>query len=366
LRYLTFLLALWALLPTQDEARAEMVPGVERIRLEDRHPEPTSVSPSDYVPLAEVVAAFGLRLDVDLTTHRHHVRGGTIDAALCPGMRRILLNGRVHILPHPVVTMHGETQIPHQVAELFRRASPMASGTTPSVEVVRVEPKRPVARTIIIDAGHGGKDPGARGAAGLEEKEVVLEVAQRLKNLLELKGHRVIMTRPGDRFLTLNERTEICRRYQPDLFLSLHVNAARTRSATGFETYYRETRLTMGSGGAQGPRPSDLDKRTHGRSSKVPAASRSFVYDLYLQEFQSESRRLAQSVQSALVRTFPGVPNRGVKKHDWYVVRWSQAPAALVELDFVSNASTERKMRTSAHRGQLAEAVFQGIESYLY
>jgi len=366
LRYLPFLLALWALLPAQNEARAEIVPGVKRIRLEEGYPRPISVSPSDYVPLAEVVAAFGLRVDVDSTTHRHRVQGRAIDAALCPGMRRMLLNGRVHILPRPVVTMHGETRIPRQVAELFRRASPLAPGATPSVGVVRVEPKVQTPRTIIIDAGHGGRDPGAIGAGGLQEKEVVIDVAQRLSKLLELKGHRVILTRSGDRFLTLNERTEICRKYQPALFLSMHVNAARNRSATGFETYYRETSLTMDTGKAQGPRPADLAKRMQGQSSKIPAASRPFVHGLYLQEFQSESRRLAQSVQSALVRNFRGVPNRGIKKHDWYVVRWSQAPSALVELDFVSNASAERKMRTSAHRRQLAEAVFQGIENYLY
>jgi N-acetylmuramoyl-L-alanine amidase len=174
------------------------------------------------------------------------------------------------------------------------------------------------------------------------------------------------MTRPGDSFPTLDDRTELCRKTQPHAFVSLHVNAVKDRSIRGFETYYRETPLKMDSENPRAPTTGDLEKRMGGPSAKPPSAALPFVYDLYFDEYQSESERLAQCVHSALLKAFPEVPNRGVRKHNWHVVRWSQSPAVLVEMDFVSNPGIERAMKTPKHRRKLAEALFQGLDAYLY
>jgi N-acetylmuramoyl-L-alanine amidase len=342
---------------------------VNRIQAENgRHRRWTFLPRSDYVSLAEVVTAFGLRLTVDPVTHRHQVAGKGLDAALCPGMRRMLLNGRLLVLPYPVVYLDGETQIPNEVAEFFRKESPIPPVPLPPIppKDVPIQPTKKTPKTIILDPGHGGRDPGAEGTGGLQEKEITLDVAQQLRKLLELKGHRVIMTRSGDGFPALDDRTDLCRKTQPHVFVSLHVNAAKDRSIRGFETYYRETPLKMDPENPKAPTPGDLERRMGGQSSKAMSAALPFVYDLYFDEFQSESERLAQCIHSALLKAFPEVPNRGVRKHNWHVVRWSQSAAVLVEMDFISNPGTERNMKTSKHRRKLAEALFQGLDAYLY
>ena len=348
-------------------ADAEYVPGVEKIRPERGYGRTPDISDSDYVSLVEIQSAFGLEVAVDPVTHLHQIRGKNIRAALCPGMARAFLNGSYPVLGRPVVYLHGQLLVPSDFTRLLRRASPL-----PNVEPVRtpltpqVKAVERASRTILLDPGHGGNDPGASGRGGLREKEVVLDVALRLKRMLEMKGHKVLMSRSGDTYPTLSQRTRLCKQKQPDLFVSIHINSVDSRSVTGVETFLSVSPLKLGAGGKEPPKLGDLRPRIGPEELKLDGDTRAFVYDLYFQEFHAESRRLAQSIQSALVKGLPGEPDRKVKQRDLFVVRWSQAPAVLVELGFVSNAGTEKKMRTSAHRVKMAQALLNGIENYLY
>ena len=344
---------------------AEVTPGIEKIRVESAGADPTGLI-GDTVPLADILAAFEARVEIDPVTKVHRLRGQGIVAALCPGMPWMLVNGQFIRLSNPVVHQNGETRIPSEVARILReiKASsvrrPRASKPKPRIEV-RPRPKM----TIILDAGHGGKDPGALGKNGLQEKAVNLGVAQKLHRLLELKGHKVILTRSSDRYLTLQQRTELCRKHQPDLFISIHANSAANLTATGIETYYSATRMSLGSGKDRGPRLGDLDKRFAGVNGRLLPEAKKLVYKIYFGEFQDEGHRLATEIQNSLVSAFPDKPNRGVKAGRWFVVRWSQAPAILVELGFLSNSKTESQMKSPAYQEKLAKALLNGIEGYV-
>lgn len=347
---------------------AEVFAGIQTMGLEEsRVAALASLEPPDYVPLDELQAAFDLKATVDALSRVHQIHGPNIDAVLCPGMSHILIDNTLHHLPLPVLSVGGRTLVPFDVARLMRQrgSPPKVSVSAPKVSK-SPPPDIKVIRTLVIDAGHGGKDPGAIGSKGLQEKEITLDVVERLKRLLEQRDYHVVLTRSTDSYLTLKERVEICQREQPDLFVSIHINASPNHSATGFETYFSATRLTLSSDEGAAPRMGDLDKRLGPAGAHLSREDREFLYALYFGEFQAEGHRLANSIQTALVSSFSNRLDRGVKPGRWFVVRWSQSPAVLVELGFISNPGTESLMKAAAHRDQLARALLQGIEKYLY
>jgi N-acetylmuramoyl-L-alanine amidase len=346
--------------------RAEISPGVVKIDLRD--PERGAALPSavNYVPLADVATALHLQWAVDPATRVHSFQGPGLVGALCPGIAMLLVNGQYRLLGGPVLYLDGQTQVPSEITEMLR--SQAAQPTEPPREVAPIIPriKKREPCTIVVDAGHGGKDPGAIGPTGLQEKEIALDVATKLKSLLSLQGHQVILTRSTDRFLALKERTDICRREQPDLFVAIHFNANSNRSITGFESYYSDSVLTLDTKDGRGVEPGDLNRRRKETQTVVSGEDTGFFDTLFLQEFHHEGKRLAASLQRALTEAIAEEPNRGVRPAPYYVVRYSQAPAALVELGFLSNGPTEKLLRTPAHRNRLAEALCRGIEQFLY
>lgn len=326
---------------------------------------PSSPVQPDYILLDEVQAAFSLDLEVDPVTRVHRLRSGLMEVSLCPGMAHILVDQTLQRLPMPVLCVDGKTLVPGELARLMRgRMAPAKPSvpTLPRPQAFAPEPR--IQRVVVIDAGHGGKDPGAISSRGLQEKEVTLGVVERLGRMLEARGHRVILTRSRDHYLTLKERVELCQREQPDLFVSIHINSSPNRSAAGFETYFSAARLVLGADGDSAPKMGDLDRRLGDACARLSKEDREFLYSLTFAEFQAEGERLARAIQASLSSSLSARLDRGVKPGRWYVVRWSQAPAVLVELGFLSHAATESQMKTDAYREQLAQALLRGIESY--
>jgi N-acetylmuramoyl-L-alanine amidase len=347
----------------------ESVPGVRRIEIGQYKPGRQPASLAEYVHLTEVQAAFKLDVTADPVSGIHRVRGPKVNAVLCPGMTRFLFNGSFEEFEIPVVMMNGQVMVPTDFASLLQRQSPLPPvkvKRTPDVIVKRLGEKKFQARTIVLDAGHGGKDPGASGPTKLMEKKVALDVTLRLQNLLQLKGHKVFLTRSTDKYPTLEQRTELVQSIQPHLFLSIHANAAANSTVTGIETFFGEKPMSLNSGVAAGPHPGDLNERTDEKKNQPSKWTRDFIYQLYFNEFHSESQRLSYCIQNSLMAAIPTEKNRGVKQRRFFVVRWSQSPSALVELGFLSNPGTERKMKTAAYRKKLAEALYEGLMDYLY
>jgi N-acetylmuramoyl-L-alanine amidase/putative methionine-R-sulfoxide reductase with GAF domain len=225
----------------------------------------------------------------------------------------------------------------------------------PSREDLQLKAKVPKMR-IVVDAGHGGWDLGTVGKHGLLEKDVVLEIAQRLGKLLESRlGAEVILTRDDDTYIPLDERAGIANQAQADLFVSVHANYSDLPSARGVETYYTNFFSS----------PNAKDMETRQVSSKPHVAGLSAA-DLH--ERIEQSRRLAASVQRSLYGNLsiqnPGLRDRGVKEASYVVLTETAMPGILAEVSFVSSPADEQRLRTDGYREQIAEALYKGIARY--
>ncbi len=292
------------------------------------------------------------------------------------GMTRIVLETKpnstfsVSLEPSPyrlVVEVRRVGAIPKAAVNLFPNAVEAEKSRLaivvppPTREDLQLRTRVPKMR-IVVDAGHGGWDLGTVGRRGLLEKDLVLEIAQRLGRLLESRlGMEVIYTRKDDTYIPLDERASIANQSQADLFVSVHANYSDLPSARGVETYYTNFFSAPGSKEAGSK---DLD--THAGSTKNAAAPTLSATDM--QERIEQSRRLAASVQRSLYGTLslqnPGLRDRGVKEAGFVVLTESAMPGILAEVSFVSSPTDEQKLRSDGYREQIAEALYRGIARY--
>ncbi len=217
---------------------------------------------------------------------------------------------------------------------------------------------------IVVDAGHGGWDLGTVGRRGLLEKDLVLEIAERLGKLLESRlGANVIYTRQDDTYIPLDERAEIANQAQADLFVSVHANYSDLPSARGVETYYTNSFSAPGSKGA-----GSKDADAHSVAGSLQNAVVPTLSPADLHERIELSRRLASSVQRSLYGTLsvqnPGLRDRGIKEAGFVVLTESAMPGILAEVSFVSSPTDEQKLRSDGYREQIAEALYRGIARY--
>jgi N-acetylmuramoyl-L-alanine amidase/putative methionine-R-sulfoxide reductase with GAF domain len=213
---------------------------------------------------------------------------------------------------------------------------------------------------IVVDAGHGGWDLGTVGRHGLLEKDLVLEIAQRLGKLLESRlGADVILTRNDDNYIPLDERAGVANQSQADLFVSVHANYSDLPSARGVETYYTNF--------FSSPNAKDVETRSNTAGSKN-ALTAAVLSPTDLHDRIEQSRRLAASVQRSLYGTLsadnPGLRDRGVKEASYVVLTETSMPGILAEVSFVSSPTDEQKLRSDGYREQIAEALYKGIARY--
>ena len=217
-------------------------------------------------------------------------------------------------------------------------------------------------KTIVIDAGHGGKDPGAVGYRGTKEKDIALDVAKRLeKKLSKNMNVKIIMTRDEDVFLRLSERTKIANESNGNLFISIHTNAAEDRRASGFETFLI------------GPNKNEAAVRVAARENAVlelegttgkKLTNEDLIQATIAQSaFASKSEQFASMVQQEIKKRVQS-RDRGVKQAGFYVLMGASMPNVLVELGFISNPSEEKKLRSPQYRDQLATAIYRAVEQY--
>jgi N-acetylmuramoyl-L-alanine amidase len=222
-------------------------------------------------------------------------------------------------------------------------------------------------RTIAIDAGHGGHDPGAIGKNGLKEKHVTLDIAKRLAILVkERLGVKVVMTRDSDVFIPLDERPAIAKTKGADLFVSIHVNATRKRKTRGIETYIQSLRASDKSAMATAALENATSTKT---LSQLDNELTRILKDLHSDVKQEESLQLAHAVQASLVNTVKPVQghvvNLGVKKAFFYVLINTEAPSILAEVGFISNPEEEKLLKKESYRQKIAEALFEGVKKYV-
>jgi N-acetylmuramoyl-L-alanine amidase len=214
---------------------------------------------------------------------------------------------------------------------------------------------------IVIDAGHGGHDQGTQGPHGLVEKELVLDVAQRVGKLIEERlNAEVIYTRSDDTFIPLEGRTAIANQKKADLFLSIHANSSPIPRIAGMETFYlnfTDSRDAL-----------DVATRENASSQKTIFELQDIIQKITLHEKLDESREFASRIQTALFsfssRNIPGQKNRGVKKAPFIVLIGANMPSVLAEIGFLSNPREEALLKKSDYRQKLAESLYRGLSKY--
>jgi len=217
---------------------------------------------------------------------------------------------------------------------------------------------------IAIDAGHGGKDPGAIGPTGLKEKSVVLDVALRLAKLIKKKMNvKVILTRKDDTFVPLRERTTIANKKGAQLFISIHCNSSRSRKAGGFETYFLaqektdEARLVAA-------RENSVIKFELPEKDTHEMTNLDFImWDISQNEFLKESEDLAITLQKSLSKRLK-IKNRGINQAGFYVLKGAFMPNVLAEIAFISNRHEEKLLKQKRFKQAIAEALYESIKIF--
>ncbi|HEX9205930.1 MAG TPA: N-acetylmuramoyl-L-alanine amidase [Candidatus Deferrimicrobiaceae bacterium] len=298
---------------------------------------------------------------------------------------------RVFALDNPfriVIDIDGEGEIPAVRAEAApgAPASPAAAvgaggGETPAspqdpaggASAAEAKPAREASGStetaarrnrvrVMIDPGHGGKDSGAIGPTGLQEKDVVLAIGRMVREKLSRSGeYDVRMTRDTDVFIPLEERTAMANKSRADVFVSLHINASPNRRAEGISTYVL-------SRGASNREDLELAARENGVPVRRLSEVRFIIDDLFTGTRKNESLRLAKTVNDSIVRNvssrFTGVQNLGLKQAPFYVLVGARMTAVLVESSFISNRREEGRLRDPAYLDRIADGVADAVRYY--
>ncbi len=244
------------------------------------------------------------------------------------------------------------------------------SAATAKARPTAQRPARPARRPrIVIDAGHGGKDPGARGYKGIKEKDVVLDISNRVADKLKRRmSVDVYLTRTNDKFVPLDKRKDLANRIEADVFISIHANASRNSKLHGIETYYlkntndratlRLAKLENGIGGLMKGRDVSTD-------SDLPY----ILSDMVQGQKEADSIVLANHIQDQLVGylkpRYHSVENLGVKQGPFLVLDGTYMPSVLVETSFLTNALEGKRSNSASYREAVAEGIYRGVKRYL-
>jgi N-acetylmuramoyl-L-alanine amidase len=258
-------------------------------------------------------------------------------------------DGTVAKVGHPAVSAEVK-------GEPVAAPPPTADGETSLMRALGLKIGR-----IVIDAGHGGHDSGTLGADGIEEKDVVLDVALRLGKLLHDRlGAEVVYTRDDDTFVPLETRTAIANKAQADLFISVHANSSSDVSVKGVEVYYLNF--------TSDPEAMTVAGRENAVSTESVHELSDLVKKIALKDKIDESKELAADVDASLYAGLrkgnPELRNRGVKKAPFVVLIGANMPSILAEISFVTNPDTAEKLETPEYRERVAESLYKGIAVY--
>lgn len=296
----------------------------------------------DYDPLSQVIVlsakdkVFKLMIDSD----------------------KVLTGGKLLELSAPVLLKDSTVYVPLDLRTYIQK---YLLGITEAPLVTQQEVFKPL-KVVILDAGHGGKDPGAIGKRGLQEKFVVLDVVCKLKKYLEEKGIKVYLTRSNDTFIPLAERSRIANKRKADLFVSIHANANHSRALEGFEVYYltqdfNDEERAMGS---LSEAPKEIPRKDYCLQT---SAVKAILWDMIYSRNRMESVRLAKFISDSVFERM-NLNMLGIKEASYNVLRGTKMTAVLVEIGYISNGSGEKKLADASYRTEMAKSIADGILKY--
>ena len=369
---LTQILLLLIAISSTATASAYLIKGLE----EEIDTADIEIDGKRHILLTALCKANGIDWEWDSISQRIILRKNNREAIFLVGSEYYYTDGKFKNLSSPLQIKDGSIFIPlkfakYDIKRLFELEKKSLRAPTSEVapkrkttEAEELSGKRYKIRRIVLDPGHGGKDPGAIGRTGLYEKDIVLDVTMKVKDELERKGIDVIMTRDSDRFIPLNERAEIANKNRADLFVSIHTNANRRRWIRGFEVYYL-SEATDDNGRALAASENSVLKYEDSSFAKHTKNLDAIIWDLTFTENREESIELAGFIcQEADKRL--NLKSNKVRRARFYVLKGAEMPAVLVELSYLSNRWDEKNLMDSYYRGELAKGVAEGIASYKY
>jgi N-acetylmuramoyl-L-alanine amidase len=310
-----------------------------------------------YYPLASLCNARNINWQYDTFTRAISLSKDTHKINLLVGDALVLVDGQPLHFNHPVDIYQGSVVVPSKFKEqvidsLFREAYPARKAVLPLTKI----------KKIVVDAGHGGNDPGAIGRTGLREKDVNLDIAKRLSHLLRQEGIEVVMTRSTDSFIPLSTRVNIANNSRADLFISIHSNANRVRSLNGFEVYYVS------------PSVSDTKRASSAAKSEVLNLNsaclishsqelKTILWDMIYTNARAESIELSRTLCRAMNNCLD-TRILGIKGARFEVLRGVRMPGVLIEVGFLSNYNEERMLKNNYYREKIAKSILQGVRDY--
>jgi N-acetylmuramoyl-L-alanine amidase len=316
-----------------------------------------SIHGTTYLPLAPLCAQKGFSWDYDTFTRTVTLTRGAHKINLKAGDSYVAVDGQLQQLGHPIDLYQGAVVVPHKFSEQI-----LDPFTKESYAPARAAAPLLGIKKIVVDAGHGGNDPGAVGRSGLREKDINLDIAKRLSKLLKDEGFEVVLTRSGDRFIELSRRVDIANDSKADLFVSVHTNANRVRSLKGFEIYYVSP-YTSDSKRALSASKDGLLKFGPACFADSSRDLKAVLWDMIYTSSRAESIELARTI-SRTVDSDMDVKVLGVKSANFFVLKGARMPAVLVEIGFISNRNEEQLLKNTYYRQQIADAIHRGILGY--
>ena len=317
------------------------------------------IGPVEFVPVMKVCDLLNMNYEWDALTKKHILYKSGSYLSFKTGDRNVSINGNNKILAIAPRLINGNLLLPRELAELewWKKKE------TVWREIKNFYPGHPfVVDKVVIDPGHGGRDTGAVGSHGVQEKDLVLQIARKLRDKLTAMGLETIMTRDDDRYLTLPERAWVANNSGADLFVSIHANYAADKDVSGTEIYYiseavddeeraRQMAIEFGT-------TAELNPDLPNKLSTDPT-----LWDMINTENRQESIELARAINSSLKR-YVSINHRGIKSAGFFVLKWTDKPAVLVETGFVSNRHESRLLANPSYQDQLTGLIAEGIMAY--
>jgi len=320
-----------------------------------------TINSVNYIPLIVVCDMFDYKWSWDTVSRKASIQNKNTYIKFAEGSNILLINDKIEKMQAPAVLYRGALMVPVSFVQI--RMMPKIEGVYAVSAPKTIKKGKYLLGKVVIDAGHGGKDPGALGKCGLVEKDVTLDIAKRLKEKLEQEGFDAYTTRSSDKFIALTKRAEIANSCNTDFFVSIHVNAAKIKNAKGFEVYYLSEAADEAA--ERIAQEENASLKFEQGSYKVNSGNNleGILWDLVSTENRAESIQLANHI-STEAKKLLWVHQRGVKSANFYVLKGARMPAILVEVGFITNREEEEKLKDPDYRDRVAEAIARGILNY--
>ncbi|MDD5504401.1 MAG: N-acetylmuramoyl-L-alanine amidase [Candidatus Omnitrophica bacterium] len=314
-----------------------------------------------YTDITSIINTYNTAWEWDGVKKILILRKGDNDVEMALGSRLVLVDGVLHKLQSPVIMRRSNILVPNDfcksiLADLFIHGRISKDSPSPRA--------RHTIKRIVLDPGHGGKDPGAVGQNGLREKDIVLDIAKGIKRYLEAGGLDIRLTRDKDIFISLWKRADIANKYEADFFISIHANAARSGQANGFEVFYLSEAVDDNARAVAAVENASLKYEDSSFGNLAPSSElEAILWDIEYSENRQESIELAKSITQITCGNL-NLKNRGQKAANFYVLKGAKMPSVLVEVGFISNAREAQRLGDASYRGRIARLISEGIINY--